>query len=111
MLNAAWALLIGKFGLGLVTAGALVCAWWLIPPVPWLTDRLRLGLLIIGIAVGVATLSYGKGALDARAAAKAKIEKEIGDAVRKGNTAKERALRDFDAAPDDSLPDDGFRRP
>lgn len=53
---------------------------------------------------------YGKGRYDGRTAYKAKIEREIKNAVSKGDAARERALRDFDAAPD-SVPDDGFRRP
>jgi hypothetical protein len=62
------------------------------------------GLLILG--------SYTKGRFDGRAAYKAKIEREISNAVTKGNAAKADALREFDATPDGVLPtDDGFRRP
>lgn len=68
------------------------------------------------VAIGVAALvfiggAYTKGRFDGRASYKAKIERQIEDAKSKGETAREKALRDFDAAPDDELPDDGFRRP
>lgn len=103
-------LALSKFGIGLVLSAALICAWWLVPPIPWLTDRLRMGLLMLGIAIGVATLAYGKGRYDERVVYKAKIEREKADAIQKGDDARERALREFDAAPDE-LPDDGFQRP
>jgi hypothetical protein len=67
------------------------------------------------VAIGLAALAivggaYTKGRFDGRASYKAKIEREIANAIEKGDAARERALRDFDAAPDE-LPDDGFRRP
>ena len=52
---------------------------------------------------------YTKGYSDGRSAYKAKIERQIDAAIKKGDAARERALRDFDANPD-GLPDDGFRR-
>lgn len=64
------------------------------------------GLIGIGLVTGV----YVKGYSDGRSAYKAKIEREIADAVRKGDAARAKALRDFDALPDNRLPDDGFRR-
>lgn len=71
----------------------------------------------IGRWVAISTIAalalgglYAKGRYDGRTAYKAKIEREIKDAIQKGDAARERALRDFDASPD-SLPDDGFRRP
>lgn len=72
-----------------------------------------IGRWVAGVAVVLALLGgvYTKGRLDGRTSYKAKIEREIRDAIQKGDAARERALRDFDAAPDDSLPDDGFRRP
>jgi hypothetical protein len=105
-------LLFGKLGLGLVLSGAMIAAWWFIPEVPWLTARLRRGLLIGGIAVGALTLAFGAGAAQAISTYKAKLERERADAIRNGDAAREKALRDFDAAPDvGGLPDDGFRRP
>lgn len=103
-------LLLGKLGLGLVISLALLAAWWLIP-VPWLTDRVRKGLLFAGVAIGVVTLAFGAGAAQAISTYKAKLERERANAIRNGDLSREKALRDFDAAPDDSLPDDGFRRP
>lgn len=67
---------------------------------------LAIGLVAVSAISGV----YVKGRLDGRASYKAKIEREIADAVNKGDAARERALRDFDASPD-VVPDDGFRRP
>jgi hypothetical protein len=64
--------------------------------------------LVVMAAIGGV---YTKGRVDGRTAYKAKIERQIEDAKLKGDTAREKALRDFDAAPDDGLPDDGFRRP
>lgn len=64
------------------------------------------GLVILAILGGI----YLKGRSDARASYKATIEREITDAITKGDAARERALRDFDASSE--LPgDDGFRRP
>jgi hypothetical protein len=65
-----------------------------------------IGLVAIAAIGGV----YTKGRIDGRSSYKAKIEREIANAIEKGDAARERALRDFDAAPDE-LPDDGFRRP
>lgn len=64
------------------------------------------GFGILAIAGGI----YAKGRIDERAGYKAKIEREISDAINKGDSARADALRKFDAAPDE-LPDDGFRRP
>lgn len=58
-----------------------------------------IALLIVGGA-------YTKGRFDGRASYKAKIERQIKDAVEKGNDARERALRDLDAG---RLPDAWFR--
>lgn len=55
-------------------------------------------------------IAYWKGYIDGRASYRMKIEREIQNAVRKGDQAREKALRDFDALPDDGVPDDGFRR-
>jgi hypothetical protein len=109
-MNWLWIAIVGKFGLGLVLSVGCVAAWWLIPPVPWLTDRLRTGLLALGVVIGGFTLGYGKGGYDTYAAYKVKIQKEADNAIAKGNSAKADALREFDASPDE-LPNDGFRRP
>lgn len=66
--------------------------------------------MIAIVAVSALGGLYAKGRYDGRTAYKAKIEREIKNAIDKGDAARERALREFDAAPD-SLPDDGFRRP
>ncbi len=65
-----------------------------------------IGLVFVAAIGGV----YTKGRYDGRTSYKAKIEREIKDAVDKGDAARADALRRFDAAPDE-LPDDGFRRP
>ena len=67
------------------------------------------------VGIGIAALAivggvYTKGRIDGQTAYKAKIERQIKDAIDKGDSARADALRQFDAAPD-SLPDDGFRRP
>lgn len=62
------------------------------------------------VALGLTSSIYVKGRYDGRTSYKTKIEREIKNAIDKGDAARERALREFDAAPD-SLPDDGFRRP
>ena len=62
------------------------------------------------VALAIVGGAYTKGRIDGRAAYKAKIEREIKDAVDKGDAARADALRKFDAAPDE-LSDDGFRRP
>lgn len=80
-----------------------VVSFFLSPLGRWIAG----GAVIIAIFGGV----YVKGRMDGRASYQAKIERQIQDAKDKGDTARENALRDFDAAPDDELPDDGFRRP
>lgn len=67
-------------------------------------------LAIGGVGLAVLLGAYVKGRFDGRAAYQAKIEREIKAAVRKGDVAREKALRDFNALPDDVLPNDGFRR-
>lgn len=71
-----------------------------------------IGRYVTGAGVILLLLSgtYAKGYFDGRAGYKAKIEREIAAAVKKGDVAREKALRDFDALPDGGLPDDGFRR-
>jgi hypothetical protein len=79
-----------------------IIAFVLSPLGRWIAVAGVSALLILG--------SYTKGRFDGRAAYKSKIEREIADAITKGNGAKADALREFDASPD-SLPNDGFRRP
>lgn len=67
------------------------------------------------VVIGMVALSalggiYLKGRSDQKAADKSKIEREIRDAITKGDAARIDALRKFDAAPD-SLSNDGFERP
>lgn len=73
----------------------------------------RWAFAIGGAALAVTIVyqvAYWKGYFNGRAAHKAQIERQIQDAVRKGDRAREEALRNFDALPPDVLPDDGFRR-
>lgn len=85
----------------------MITAWKIISFFFTPLGKYALGALIIFTLLGS---TYIKGRTDGRAAYKAKIEREIADAVRKGDAAREKALRDFNALPDDRLPDDGFRR-
>ena len=62
------------------------------------------------VAVSAIGGIYVKGRSDGKTAYKSKIEREIKDAVTKGDDARADALRKFDASPD-SVPDDGFQRP
>ncbi|MCW5692559.1 MAG: hypothetical protein KIT48_09350 [Pseudolabrys sp.] len=63
--------------------------------------------LAIGLAaVAVFSGAYVKGRFDGRSAYKAKIERQIQDAVTKGNDARGNALRELDAG---RVPDDWFR--
>lgn len=61
------------------------------------------GALVVVLVVGGA---YTKGRFDGRAAYKAKIERQIKNAVEKGTEARERSLRDLD---DGRVPDSWFR--
>lgn len=63
------------------------------------------------LAIAVAALAivggaYTKGRLDGRSSYKAKIERQIKDAVEKGTDARNNALRELDAG---RVPDDWFR--
>ena len=102
-------LLVGWLGLGVVVSVACFAAWWLIPDVPWLTDRLRQMLLIVGVLTGAGSFIYGKGAYDAAVASAAKIEKEKADAINKANAARERLRRSFDRNPANGVPDRWLR--
>ena len=63
--------------------------------------------LAIGVAaVAIVGGAYTKGRLDGRASYKAKIERQIKDAVEKGNDARNNALRELDAG---RVPDSWFR--
>ncbi len=106
MINWLWLAIVGKLGLGLALSAACIVGWWLIPPLPWLTERLRLGLLITGIVIGGFTLGYGKGVYDEHKSYKAKIERQINEAVSTGNEGRADAIRKLDA---DKLPDDWWR--
>lgn len=61
------------------------------------------GALVIVTVIGG---TYTKGRLDGRASYKAKIERQIKDAVEKGTEARDNALRDLDAG---RVPDSWFR--
>lgn len=101
-------LLIGKFGLGMVISAGLLAAWFFIPEVPWLTTKARKLLLMVGLGVGIYTLGYGTGAVEGVQRYKAQIARAIDKAVKKGDTAKAKALEEFDASKE--IPDDGFAR-
>lgn len=57
-------------------------------------------------ALAIVGGAYTKGRFDGRASYKAKIERQIKDAVQKGTDARDRSLRDLDAG---RVPDDWFR--
>ena len=101
-------LFFGWLGLGLTISLLSGLAWLLVPRIPWVTERLRHLLLIVCICSAFATIAFAKGVHTGTMLYRAKIEREIHAAIEKGNEAKERALREFDASPD--LPDDGFAR-
>lgn len=65
----------------------------------------------LGLFAAILTGTYIKGYSDGRSAYKAKIEREIQNAVQTGNKAREDALRNLERTPDGGeLPNDGFRR-
>lgn len=95
--------LIGIGGIGLAVTIAAVAVAVLLPTV-------RQIAIVVAVAAAASTASYTWGRADERSFTKAKLQREIGNAILKGDNARERALRDFDAA--DGVPDDdGFRRP
>tara|TARA_R110000868_G_scaffold409826_1_gene696154 strand:+ start:903 stop:1139 length:237 start_codon:yes stop_codon:yes gene_type:complete len=61
---------------------------------------------IVGVAAMVVAGVYGKGRVDGRASYKAKIERQIKDAVEKGNGARDNSLRELDAG---RVPNDWLR--
>jgi hypothetical protein len=109
MLSVFFTMLIGKFGLGLVISGAMLAAWWFIPEVPWLTDKLRKALLFGGVIVGACTLSYGYGGVETVQKYQAKLTTAINKSIQDGDRARTEALKKFDAQKD-SIDDDGFAR-
>jgi len=63
------------------------------------------------VAIGLAAVAliggvYGKGRIDGRASYKAKIERQIKDAVEKGTDARDHSLRELDAG---RVPENWFR--
>lgn len=63
------------------------------------------------VAIGLVALlaiggTYAKGRLDGRSSYKAKIERQINDAVKKGTDARDHSLRELDAG---RVPDAWFR--
>lgn len=63
------------------------------------------------VAIGLAAVIaiggvYAKGRIDGRTSYKAKIERQIKDAVEKGTTARDNSLRELDAG---RVPDAWFR--
>lgn len=61
------------------------------------------GLLLVG---GLLAGVYFKGRIDGRASFKAKVERQINDAVQKGETGRADALKELDAG---GAPDSWFR--
>lgn len=108
MFSTILSILVGKLGLGFLISGACLAAWYFIPNVPWLTDKLRRLLLVVGVIVGTWTLGYGYGAVEGVTIYKAKIEAAIKKAVDKGDKARAKALKEFDESTE--IPDDGFAR-
>lgn len=80
-------LFVGWFGAGFVAAGLLLAAYFFVPPVPWLTERLRKGLLAASIHVAIATaiwgVAYGNG-WNEHAAAVAAQDRRAVDAAERG---------------------------
>jgi len=61
---------------------------------------------IVGVAAMAVAGVYGKGRIDGAASYKAKIERQIKDAVTEGTEARERSLRELGAG---RVPDNWFR--
>lgn len=61
---------------------------------------------IVGVAAMLVAGIYGKGRIDGAASYKAKIERQIKDAVEQGNEARDRSLRDLSNG---RVPDGWFR--
>jgi hypothetical protein len=76
-----------------------VLTFFLSPIGRWLAGALIILALVGGI--------YGKGRYDDHVAYTAKIEREKQDAIKKGSTARDSALKRFDNG---RLRDDGFAR-
>lgn len=68
----------------------------------------RTVLILIAVGAGMHTIGYGSGRHDERGFYKGRINREIASSILKGDAAREKALREFDASND--MPDDGFRR-
>ncbi len=63
------------------------------------------------VVIGIGTLAivggiYAKGRIDGKASYKAKIERQIKDAIEKGTDARSNSLRELDAG---RVPNDWFR--
>lgn len=67
-----------------------------------------IGRWLAGALVAVAALGgiYTKGRLDGRASYKAKVERQINEAIQKGENGRADALRELDAG---SVPDGWWR--
>lgn len=76
----------------------MIPAFLLSPAGRWLAAG-ALALAVVGGA-------YTKGYFNGRAAYKAKIERQISDAVKKGTEARDNSLRELDAG---RVPDEWFR--
>lgn len=74
---------------------------WLLGPIGrWL----MIGLTVLAVVGGI----YAKGRIDGKASYKAKLEREIKAAITKGDTAREEALKKFDA--NKEIEGDGYER-
>jgi hypothetical protein len=75
-----------------------IVLWFLGPIGRWVAIGLAVLVSIGGI--------YTKGRIDGRASYKAKVERQINDAIAKGDKGRADALRKLDA---DGVPDNWFR--
>jgi pyocin large subunit-like protein len=73
-------------------------AFFLSPVGRWLGGLAVVGLALAGI--------YAKGRYDGRTSYKAKVERQINDAIKKGDNGRADALRELDAG---ELSNDWFR--
>lgn len=106
MINWLWLAIVGKIGISFAVSGAMIAAWFFLPEIPWLTEKLRQVLLIAGISIAASTIAYTWGVYDEHAQYKAKIERQKDEAVATGDQGRADALRKLDA---DKLPDDWWR--
>jgi hypothetical protein len=80
----------------------------IMPILMWLIGPIGKYVTMFAVVVALTSGVYLKGRSDGVTGYKAKLEREIKRAIEKGDTAREEALRKFDA--NKEVEDDGFAR-